>query len=82
VSEVSTTEHRVAVIVGSVREGRFGPTVADWFAGEAGRREDVRVDLIDLAEVPLGASAPSMSPSMSPSAEALRHARVTHSYAA
>jgi NAD(P)H-dependent FMN reductase len=24
----------LAVIVGSVREGRFGPVVADWFVGQ------------------------------------------------
>ena len=32
---------RVAVIVASTREGRFGPTVAAWFAGEAAGRTDV-----------------------------------------
>jgi NAD(P)H-dependent FMN reductase len=25
----------LAVIVGSVREGRFGPVAADWFGGQA-----------------------------------------------
>ncbi|MGK8524324.1 NADPH-dependent FMN reductase [Nocardia asteroides] len=41
---------RVALIVGSTRHGRFGPTVADWFAGRLGRRRhDVEVDRIDLA---------------------------------
>ncbi|GAA0409600.1 FMN reductase [Acrocarpospora corrugata] len=59
---MSDNQLNVAVIVGSVRDGRFGPTVANWFVGEAAHRDDVRVDLIDLAEVPLGASAPSMSP--------------------
>jgi NAD(P)H-dependent FMN reductase len=41
---------RVAVIVASTREGRFGPTVAAWFAGEAGRRSDLDVEIIDLAD--------------------------------
>jgi len=31
----------VAVIVGSTREGRFGPTVARWFVGQATRRRPV-----------------------------------------
>lgn len=44
---------QLAVIVGSVREGRFGPTVATWFAGHAEQREDVDVDVIDLAEARL-----------------------------
>ncbi|MET9286161.1 NAD(P)H-dependent oxidoreductase [Nocardia beijingensis] len=44
---------RVALIVGSTRAGRFGPTVADWFAGRLGRRRDMDVDRIDLAAVAL-----------------------------
>ncbi|MBF6469821.1 NAD(P)H-dependent oxidoreductase [Nocardia beijingensis] len=40
---------RVALIVGSTRTGRFGPTVADWFAGRLNRRRQVDVDRIDLA---------------------------------
>lgn len=42
---------RLASIVGSVREGRFGPVVANWFAGETEQRGDVEIDVIDLAEV-------------------------------
>ena len=38
---------------GSTRNGRFGPTVAGWFAGHARRRPGVRVDVIDLAETGL-----------------------------
>ena len=41
---------RVAVIVGSVREGRFGPVVADWLAGVAGEHGGFAVDVVDLAE--------------------------------
>ena len=41
---------RVAVIVGSTREGRFGDGVARWFVGRAGRRADIEVDAIDLAD--------------------------------
>ncbi|MEQ3549233.1 NAD(P)H-dependent oxidoreductase [Pseudonocardia nematodicida] len=40
----------VAVIIGSVRSGRFGPTAARWFAGELAGRDEVDVDLVDLAE--------------------------------
>ncbi|MER7014031.1 NAD(P)H-dependent oxidoreductase [Saccharopolyspora sp. NPDC000359] len=42
---------RLAVIIGSTREGRFGPTVANWFVEQAQQFGDV--DVIDLAEVPL-----------------------------
>jgi NAD(P)H-dependent FMN reductase len=44
---------RVAVIVGSTRNGRFGPTVAGWFTARARRRGDLEVDLVDLAEAGL-----------------------------
>ncbi|MGH3975334.1 MAG: NADPH-dependent FMN reductase [Pseudonocardiaceae bacterium] len=43
----------LAVIVGSVREGRFGPVVADWFVGQAKQRADVSVDVIDLVDTPI-----------------------------
>ncbi|AEM80398.1 NADPH-dependent FMN reductase [Streptomyces violaceusniger] len=44
---------RLAVIVGSTRDGRFGPKVAEWFAGHATLRSDMTVDVVDLAETPL-----------------------------
>ena len=30
---------RVVVVIGSTREGRFGPTVADWFVRQAALRD-------------------------------------------
>jgi NAD(P)H-dependent FMN reductase len=44
---------KLTVIVGSTREGRFGPTVANWFAGEARQRPDLAVDVLDLADTAL-----------------------------
>lgn len=46
---MSYSHLRLAVIVGSVRSGRLGPTVAKWFLGEAELHEDFIVDLVDLA---------------------------------
>ncbi|NIH87559.1 NADPH-dependent FMN reductase [Amycolatopsis granulosa] len=46
----------VAVIVGSTREGRFGPVVAQWFAEQASTHGGYRVDVIDLAEANLPAA--------------------------
>jgi len=43
---------RIAIIIGSTREGRFGPTVGSWFAEEAARREDMMVDVVDVADAP------------------------------
>lgn len=48
----------LAVIVGSTRPGRFGPTVAGWFAEEAVAHPAFEVDLIDLAEVDLPLDLP------------------------
>ena len=47
---------QLAVIIGSTRHGRFGPTVADWFVRQAVRRGDFAVDLIDLATADLPAT--------------------------
>ncbi|MFI5614359.1 NADPH-dependent FMN reductase [Amycolatopsis sp. NPDC051903] len=44
---------RLVVVIGSVREGRFGPTAANWFLGEAATRADLDLDVLDLAEVRL-----------------------------
>jgi NAD(P)H-dependent FMN reductase len=49
----------VAVLIGSTREGRFGPTVARWFVGLARERGDMRLDTIDLADLDLPAVHPS-----------------------
>ncbi|MDT0306437.1 NAD(P)H-dependent oxidoreductase [Streptomyces sp. DSM 44917] len=57
---------RLAVIIGSVREGRAGPMVARWFAGQAGAHGAFEVDLIDLADVPLPLELPPVPPALEP----------------
>jgi NAD(P)H-dependent FMN reductase len=44
---------RVAIIVGSTREGRFGDTVARWFTTQARQRGDMALDVIDLVDLDL-----------------------------
>ncbi|ONI90811.1 NADPH-dependent FMN reductase [Actinosynnema sp. ALI-1.44] len=44
---------RIAVIIGSTRKGRFGPTVAAWFVEQTERHADLAVDVIDLADAKL-----------------------------
>lgn len=44
---------RTAVLIGSIRDGRFGPVVGDWIAGHIAQREDMTADLIDLVDTPL-----------------------------
>lgn len=54
---------KLAVIMGSNREGRFGPVVCDWFVSRAAGRADFTVELIDLADTDLP-TALSFSPSV------------------
>ena len=52
---------RLAIVIGSTRAGRLGPTVAAWFAARAAAREDFAVDVIDLADAgDLAAIAPRL----------------------
>ncbi|MFY0515767.1 NADPH-dependent FMN reductase [Streptomyces anulatus] len=59
---------RVAVIIGSVRSGRFGPAPADWIAAEAAKRDDLDVDVIDLAKAWLPDVLPEAAESPAPHA--------------
>jgi NAD(P)H-dependent FMN reductase len=47
--EVAMSPTRIAVIIGSTREGRAGESIARWFVERPCAREDVALDLIDLA---------------------------------
>ncbi|MBP1161929.1 MULTISPECIES: NADPH-dependent FMN reductase [unclassified Rhodococcus (in: high G+C Gram-positive bacteria)] len=57
---------KLAVIIGSVREGRFGPVVASWFADQARLHGEFDVDVIDLAEAHLPLQLPAVPPAMDP----------------
>ncbi|GAA2681598.1 NADPH-dependent FMN reductase [Nonomuraea recticatena] len=48
----------VAVIIGSTRQGRFGPVVADWFVAQARAYGGIQLDVVDLAEVDLPVTLP------------------------
>ncbi|CUU58908.1 NAD(P)H-dependent FMN reductase [Parafrankia irregularis] len=56
----------LAVIIGSVREGRFGPVVARWFVEQVERHGSYNVDLIDLADFPLPLALPATPPALQP----------------
>ncbi|MGW2562352.1 NADPH-dependent FMN reductase [Streptomyces sp. NPDC001514] len=56
----------LAVITGSVREGRFGPVVAEWFVEQARQHGRFTVDLVDLADTPLPLELPSVPPALQP----------------
>jgi NAD(P)H-dependent FMN reductase len=54
--------HKLVVIIGSVRDGRFGPVVADWIAGLARTHGGFQVSVLD----PAGADIPLALPAAPP----------------
>ncbi|MDH6138172.1 NAD(P)H-dependent FMN reductase [Kitasatospora sp. GP30] len=64
-----STPLRIAIITGSTRDGRFGPTVADWIRRQAAERPELELDLIDLVETPLPTTFPAFGQSL-PEADA------------
>lgn len=56
---MSSTPLNVAVIVGSTREGRQAPVVADWIVDEIASQPGFKVDVIDLADTTLPAAYPA-----------------------
>ncbi|OLF04348.1 NADPH-dependent FMN reductase [Actinophytocola xinjiangensis] len=44
------TRLRVAVIIGSTRDGRVGESIGTWFVTVAQRRDDVELDVVDLRD--------------------------------
>ena len=49
---------RVAVIIGSTRQGRAGAAITRWFLTQAQHRDDFDIDVIDLLDVALPARHP------------------------
>ncbi|WP_238011502.1 NAD(P)H-dependent oxidoreductase [Dactylosporangium sp. AC04546] len=43
----------IAIVVGSVRPGRYSRQVADWVHAEAAKRADAKFEIVDLADYPL-----------------------------
>ncbi|GAA1015486.1 hypothetical protein STXM2123_5314 [Streptomyces sp. F-3] len=61
---MSTDPLKLVVILGSVRQGRFGEVVAHWFARLAKEHSAFDVEVVDLAETELPLSLPSTPPAM------------------
>lgn len=53
----------VKIILGSTRESRFSEIPGAWIAGEAGKRDDVSVEILDLRDHPLPFFEESVTPS-------------------
>jgi NAD(P)H-dependent FMN reductase len=58
----SYEKQHLVVVVGSVREGRFGPVVAGWFADRAREHGGFDVEVVDLADVEVPLELPSAPP--------------------
>ena len=57
----------IQVILGSTRQGRHGDKVANWFMHHAGARDDISVELVDLADWPLPFFDSPVPPAYAPS---------------
>ncbi|MEH1165480.1 NAD(P)H-dependent oxidoreductase [Micromonospora sp. CPCC 205539] len=53
------TPLRIAVIIGSTREGRAGDRVARWFVDQVERHDDLAVTVVDLTEYDFPTSYPA-----------------------
>ncbi|MGI5221510.1 NADPH-dependent FMN reductase [Nocardia sp. CA-290969] len=75
---------RLAVVIGSSRQGRFAPTVADWLLRHATARPDLTVGVVDVGELDLphtfGAPAPGAAATGAALAEADAFVVVTPEY--
>ncbi|MGW4910070.1 NADPH-dependent FMN reductase [Streptomyces sp. NPDC004270] len=54
--------HRLVILIGSVREGRFGPVVARWVAEQARTHGGFEVEVVDLAAYDIPLALPAESP--------------------
>ncbi|QMU67060.1 NADPH-dependent FMN reductase [Streptacidiphilus sp. P02-A3a] len=55
-------KQQLLIIVGSVREGRFGPVVAAWVAEQARQHGGFEVSVLDLAGIDIPLELPAASP--------------------
>lgn len=55
---------KLLVVVASVRKGRAGKKVADWFVGQVEKDDRFEADMVDLKELDLSYELPETLPSM------------------
>ena len=55
-------KHKLVIIVGSVRDGRFGPVVSSWVAQQAAAHGGFDVEIVDLADLEIPLALPDASP--------------------
>ncbi|MDR0344835.1 MAG: NAD(P)H-dependent oxidoreductase [Nocardiopsaceae bacterium] len=55
-------KRKLVIVIGSVRQGRFGPVVASWVAGQARMHGGFDVEVADLADAEIPLSLPEVPP--------------------
>lgn len=60
---MNTPNIKIQVVLGSIREGRFGDKPAHFILGEAKKLEGVEAELVDLRDYPLPHFSDAVSPS-------------------
>ena len=63
---MTSQQPRIGIIIGSIREGRFGEKPARWIHDLATQRTDLQFELIDLRDHPLPFFAEPVSPVRAP----------------
>ncbi len=58
---------KIALVVGSTREGRFADKPVAWFAKLAAERTDIELEIVDLRDFPMPHFDEPMSPAWGPS---------------
>ena len=59
-------EHRIGVVIGTTREGRFGDKPARWIFDAASKRADLDVEIVDLRDYPLPLFDEATGPAQAP----------------
>lgn len=64
---------KVQLIIGSTRQNRLSPSIADWIKTQVAKNDELELEVIDLKELDLPLfdepTPPSMAPGVSPSAK-------------
>jgi NAD(P)H-dependent FMN reductase len=61
-NDTTITTSELAIVIGSVREGRFGPVAASWVAGQAAAHGGFDVKVVDLADYEIPLCLPAAPP--------------------
>lgn len=64
--EMAMEKPKIGVVIGTIREGRFGDKPARWVLDTASRRTDLEFEIVDLRDYPLPLFAEAAAPAAAP----------------